>query len=874
MKKFFNLQRFATTINLTKKADNYENTTSNQIIYALSGNDTVTNYAGKVTISGDAGKDYIVNYDADKVSIGGGEANDQIKTWYSDKVTITGGKGNDSIQLGDYDYIGAGTAKNTVIKYAEGDGNDTVYGFDSNDTLNITSGSYSTSIKGNDFIVTVGTQKIILKNAVGSEFEKVIIKNSKGKLDIYQDWKSKTVTEVDNRANNITLKSAKSGSYITNYGDKVLITGNNGADNIFNFGNYTTISGGKGKDVIYNGGDYVSISGGAGNDEIGSAAIGNYVTVNAGTGNDYISMIDYYDANLGIAHTSYKTVVQYASGDGNDTIRGFNSDDTLHITKGTYSTAVNGTDVIVTVGKSKLTLKDAAGQNLSIKNASGKVTTKFFAAQTSLTSGNDNYTNQIDNNIVYALGGNDYVTNFLASNVTIYGGKGNDTLSDNSLITKNIFMSGDAGNDSLTVFQKENVTLSGGAGNDTLNVKNCSKNVSMIGGNGNDTIEFSNFCSNVVALGGDGKDYINSYGFNYNSTIIGGIGNDTINLNTYGSKNNLIQYASGDGNDTIFGFDANDTLKITSGSYSTTKSGSDFIVTVGKQKITLKDAVNSNYDKINIVNSKNKLATYNNWSKRTGLTGATDFVNTANKVTLSTAVKDGAVHNAGDKVSISGSKGADFLYNDYGCKVTLSGGNGNDIINNNCGNNAKISGGAGNDYISNYGDNYGEYGSYISISGGAGNDTIDCSFSTNNTICGGTGADYISVAGSANTKNIFQYASGDGNDTIYGFREGDTLQITKGTYKTKVSGNDVIVTVGKGSILLQDAKNTPITIVNASGKTSTKTYDLASSYDLIADDNFTTSQLDSILKPSEVGEFNYSSTKQDFLQSILTYSKK
>lgn len=404
MKKFFNLQRFAKKISLTSGADNYENKTSNRIIYALGGSDAVTNYANKVTIfggagddnikndgsylginggdsvkiSGGAGKDSVENYEGDSVSIDGGKGVDYLKTWWSDHVTIAGGTGSDSIQLGAYESLESATAKNTVIKYASGDGNDTVFGFDSNDTLYITKGTYSTSVKGDNFIVTVGKQKIILKNAA---YEKIIIKNSSGELDVYNDWKTKTVSDFTNTANDVTLKSAKAGSYITNCGDNVSIKGNNGADEIHNSGNNATIFGGKGKDIIASSGNYCSISAGAGNDQIGSASIGNYNTINGGKGNDYISMLDYYDENLGIEHDSYQTVVQYASGDGKDTIRGFNSDDTLQITSGTYSAASNSdNNVIIKVGKGSITLLNATDQDIFITGADGTTTKHYFSS--------------------------------------------------------------------------------------------------------------------------------------------------------------------------------------------------------------------------------------------------------------------------------------------------------------------------------------------------------------------------------------------------------------------------------------------------------------------------------------------------------------
>ena len=433
MKNFFNLQLFATKISLTSGNDTLSNQTANRIIYALggkdsvenyyntskvtifggAGNDTITNHSDKVKMSGGTGKDTLLNYEGNYLTLDGGAGNDWIETRESDHVTITGGKGNDSIHLYYYGLYSQ-FAKNTVIKYASGDGNDTIFGFDSNDTLHITSGSYSTSVKGGDYIVTVGKRKIILKDAIAGDEQKIIIKNSSGELDIYNDWKTKTsISGGTYTANNVTLKTAKSGSYITNYGDNVKIVGNNGVDEISNGGNNVTISGGKGKDVITSSGDYCSISGGAGNDQIGGTSIGNYATVNGGKGNDYISMIDYYDGSMVMTHSSYKDVFQYANGDGKDTIRGFNSDDTLKITSGTYSASVNSdsNNVIIKVGKGSITLLDALGQDIYITDADGNTTKHYFPTADSsaniselLTENNfmaaDDLSQIVENNLV------------------------------------------------------------------------------------------------------------------------------------------------------------------------------------------------------------------------------------------------------------------------------------------------------------------------------------------------------------------------------------------------------------------------------------------------------------------------------------------
>lgn len=65
---------------------------------------------------------------------------------------------------------------------------------------------------------------------------------------------------------------------------------------------------------------------------------------------------------------------------------------------------------------------------------------------------------------------------------------------------------------------------------------------------------------------------------------------------------------------------------------------------------------------------------------------------------------------------------------------------------------------------------------------------------------------------------MIQYKPGDGKDTVYGFNETDTLQITggTGTYSTLESDDDIFVYVGTGSILLRNAAG--LSAVNISGR--------------------------------------------------------
>ncbi|MBR4694784.1 MAG: hypothetical protein IKO94_01745 [Selenomonadaceae bacterium] len=151
-----------------------------------------------------------------------------------------------------------------------------------------------------------------------------------------------------------------------------------------------------------------------------------------------------------------------------------------------------------------------------------------------------------------------------------------------------------------------------------------------------------------------------------------------------------------------------------------------------------------------------------------------------------------------------------YIFNDYfpeniktyyrGYKAAVYAGNGNDTIYN-CGNYALIDSGAGADIIIHCGEN-------ATIKGGKGNDTLDTS---------------ISDARLSAAKTLYRYASGDGNDVISGFGDGDTLHITSGTYTKTIKGNDVIVKVGSGSVKLLDAKGRKITIKGKAAPTMTIT---------------------------------------------------
>ncbi len=554
-------------------------------------------------------------------------------------------------------------------------------------------------------------------------------------------------------------------AYIENIIDKKLIRGTSSRDSIVNgkywnnSGTASTILSGDGNDIIENWGFDVSINGGKGNDYIynnafivgASVEYASNVSIEGGKGNDTL-----HNVGAGIVYI-------YNNGDGNDLIRAFNESDTLLIASGTWSTKKSGSDVVVTVGKGKITLEGA--KTLSQVNI---VSSKKDIHPVTFIN------NYKADTLITGTSYKDSIYNDKASSVTINAGADNDTIENSG--GSDVSIDGGAGND--RIFNNiKNVTISGGKGNDyilnyngnTGDIGGLGANVSINGGAGNDSI--INYGRYVTIMRGSGNDTIENGGNNV--TIAGGKGNDLISLDSFyngysGVKNNVILYSAGDGNDSILNFNADSTLSISGGSYSTQASGLDVIVTVGDGKISLMGAARLSAVHIN----KDMLLT--DKTKSTVKVGSS--IKTVDASARTKAIK--ITGNAKANSIVGGTKN-DSLY----------GGNGNDTIRGNAGND-KLYGQAGNDKL------YGGAGK-DSLIGGKGNDSL----------WGNSGAD------------TFIYGTGDGKDVIYGFENDDLLQIT-GTFSASYSKSksEVYFKVGSTSKAVT-LKNFTATSFNVNGDT-------------------------------------------------------
>ena len=387
----------------------------------------------------------IENRSAKKMMIGTSYADYIYNNASCKKVTLNAGAGNDYIQ--NYN-------KETTFIYANGDGNDIIYGFGDTDTLSIVGGSYTTQTSGNNILVKVGSGTITLSGARGKS------------LHIIKTQSTDGGTSATNKIS--TTSGGSKGVTLKNWDSFHTFTGTDNNDSIFSDYNYTfktsnvTIKAGAGNDTIRNYADKTTIDAGSGNDYIYNS--GYNVTINGGTGNDTVLLGRNYN------------LIQYANGDGNDSIKNFASTDTLSITGGTYSSQTSGSDVILTVGSGKITIVGGKGKTLNIKGTKASSTTsKATKTSTTTTSSSTGkkITNSTSYKIVSGTSYSDKIFNSSSGNkVTISTGAGNDTVTNYGDTVK---IDTGAGNDSIYSYSYYG-TINAGAGNDTVSLYSSGRN--------------------------------------------------------------------------------------------------------------------------------------------------------------------------------------------------------------------------------------------------------------------------------------------------------------------------------------------------------------------------------------------------------------
>ena len=536
--------------------------------------------------------------------------------------------------------------------------------------------------------------------------------------------------------------------------------------------------------------------------------------------------------DLTIANKTADTIVR--SFYGNDTITNYASNVTI-LSNGhdSYST---GNDVIY--------LRESVSGS-SVSSGKGKDYISIYAKTKNNTvsggAGNDTINSRGETALINGDDGSDYIYLYsTATNNTVNGGKGNDIISSGAA---SVLVNADDGNDYISIYSDaKNNTIYGGKGNDTVFLEEGASNHRVNTGDGKDVIHneaanvliiteddadyiqlYSNAKNNTVSGGegndsiysgatnvsinaGDDDDYIHIYSQATNNTIIAGTGDDKIK--SYSENGVLYQYISGDGNDSISGFTAKDTLSISTSKYSSVTSGDDIIITVGEGEITLEGA--KKLSKVNVVDAAS-------------LTNLTVTDSTKSPVTVNSSIKTINATNRTKSVQITGNALANKISGST-ADDTISGGAGNDTIYGGKGNDSLV-GNAGNDMI------YGNAGN-DTLRGNAGNDSL----------WGGNGNDV--------------FICGVGNDIINDYTSDDRIVFGVKLSKATVSGSDVVFTFANGTLKVKDAKGKSLSITDSSGKSFSTVLGSSSSLKTLTVSNSTKSP---VTVSSAYGTINASS---------------
>ena len=571
--------------------DYMRNFASNSTIMGWSGDDTIfsgENISGN-SILGGTGNDVIVAYDTnstihgDNESYDGDDADDEIIS-YGDANKIFGNAGNDIIIISaDNNTVNGGAgddilflegSDNAIIEYSDGDGNDTVYGYDGGDKFKI-SGDYQTSTSAQDVTIKIGEGSIILKESAekyltfvsdGTDYDNLIVGTSTRDLFRYgggsNDFVNNFVTGMADNSDAVVLYNGFSKAYRDGYevyfemtdGKKIQLhtDTNSGDDAILYAGNDSDLYVAKIADssatniTYYDGIDYyglaqfgtLNLQNGThdanshdirldGSNGISYLYIAN-VNAAGSSGNDYLAG---NSGNNSIIAGSGETTLWGGNG-GDDTLVGGSAKDYFRFTG-------EGNDVVVDFTSGMANNSDAAilPENFTVSRSNNILT---FSAPNgyTMTVNTDSYSG--DDAILYSGDGQSFysakIADSTATNITYYENiKYYGLAQFGTLNLQNGTHDGNShdirldGSNGVSYLYIANINASGSSGNDTL-YGNAGSN-EIRAGSGNSTLWGGQYDGTAdILIGGDGVDMFLVGKSDGNDEIQNSSYNDVINL--------------------------------------------------------------------------------------------------------------------------------------------------------------------------------------------------------------------------------------------------------------------------------------------------------------------------------------------------------
>ena len=414
--------------------------------------------------------DYVITSTSESISAGDGDNNISITSASGGNNTVITGAGNDSIQVEDRDET---EEQRYYNRLDAGEGNNYI----NNGTVEL---STIRAGSGNDTIITGGgeaynrgySSEMDTSIVAGAGDNQISVNSNMTYGRIYASGGSDLVSILGDGGNNIISVGDGRNTIITN----------NHYDYTYNAQN--TIEAGNGSDLIYTIAQNSFINAGSGR---------NYISLGSSAGNTIVTGKG--DDTITFGTSSGNNVIIF--GEGKDIVYNFASGDTIGVA-GSLTQNTVGSDVILTDGTSNMTLKGAAGKDISIATLSSDNNVyKILAADNTvgdtvlpgglsdttppdttppdttppdttpaskfitLTENADDYDNTVEGVTIAALGGDDTITNSVA-NVSISGGTGDDSFVNSGENVTFKYNAGD-GNDVITGFNADDTLSIAGA---------------------------------------------------------------------------------------------------------------------------------------------------------------------------------------------------------------------------------------------------------------------------------------------------------------------------------------------------------------------------------------------------------------------------
>ena len=342
-----------------------------------------------------------------------------------------------------------------------GAGKEVITDYSTGDRISLASAITKTTVSGSDVIFTMGSNSLTVKNAKGKTLSLTTSAGKSFSTVLGGSTTSTLLTVTNSTKSPVTVGSDIQIINASKRTKAVKITGN-ALDNTISGGSKNdSLYGGDGDDYLYGGSGADKLYGDSGND-----------TLRGNSGNDTLTGGDGNDL--------------FMCGTGKEVITDYSTDDRISLASAITETTVSGSDVIFTIGKGSLTIKNGIDKNITVVDKDGNESVKKYSTILTVTDETESPVT-VDSAIKTIdassrTGGIKITGNSLANSIN--GGKGNDSILGGKGNDK---LYGQAGNDSLW----------GGAGNDSL-----------WGDAGADTFIYSS---------GEGKDVI--FGFENNDLL-------------------------------------------------------------------------------------------------------------------------------------------------------------------------------------------------------------------------------------------------------------------------------------------------------------------------------------------------------------------